>query len=419
MKTLGSIVVASLLLASAVPAADEPAPPGPAQPAKPPRVFDPYFLGYEREPSTDFGARSLTSFHGGVCRFAGWVIPTRRWPFLAPLYEWPLSLFVETTAHEMGGHGARAREFDLDPTYGFASTSIRKDPESNFQLAVIGTAGTEAGSTMSHRILQDLYEGGGADGSKVPLLFQAKTDYSLYVALTPDPGGDPTEFQNEYESGNDIAFTITARQAHRVGADPLDVWDGDYAIDFTDPLIEDVYDELRAAALWNMLDPAFFAALASYVWDHCWKGQTRVRPPVVPFGSQRYGLTVGTRAYMGPEDVSRVLDLYVVTPGPLFRLTGRDLSSSLDRTYGVGAGVSGLPLGRTVKLSVSGDLWDMPESAEGFYSGTGWNVVGEVDVLFAKRFGFSAKLGGKSEGFFPATPLDAGVYGGAGLLLAF
>jgi len=40
-------------------------------------------------------------------------------------------------------------------------------------------------------------------------------------------------------------------------------------------------------------------------------------------------------------------------------------------------------------------------------------------VLFAEQIGFSVKIGDKSEGYFPAAPTDAGVYGGAGILFSF
>ena len=39
--------------------------------------------------------------------------------------------------------------------------------------------------------------------------------------------------------------------------------------------------------------------------------------------------------------------------------------------------------------------------------------------MFSDAVGLSGKLGGKSEGFFPGTPMAEGVYGGAGVLVAF
>ena len=417
MKTACWSVIGVLVLAAAAAAAETNQPPHAVRPA--PRVFDPYFLGYETEPSMDCGGRSIASAYAGICRFAGWVIPTRRVPFLAPLYEWPLALLAETELHEIGGHGGRAREFHLDPYYGFASTGIHKDPENNAQLILIAGAGTEAASLLAHRLLQDLYAGDGSDAAKIPLLFMAKTDYTLYCLITPDPGDSPADFRDEYTNGNDIAFYVTSRQAQRRHADPVQVWNGDYTIDFSDPLIQNVYNEARAAALWNMLDPAFLATCVSYWWDHVIKGRTRVHPPVIPLGSDGIGFTASTRAFLGSEEVTRFLDLYLVTPGPLFRLTGRDLASSIERTYGVGAGVTRLKVAPRVFLSLSGDVWKVPANAEGLYAGTGWNVCSEINTLFADHIGFSLKVGGKSQGYFPGTPIKDGIYGGGGVQFAF
>ena len=108
-----------------------------------------------------------------------------------------------------------------------------------------------------------------------------------------------------------------------------------------------------------------------------------------------------------------------MTPGPLVNAYVRDLDSSVDRTFGGGAGLYRIPLNARVSLSVQGDFWEVPDSAEDLYEGTGWNACGELSVMFSETVGLSGKLGGKSEGFFPGTPMAEGVYGGAGVLVAF
>jgi hypothetical protein len=421
MRRLGIALLAALLLAPAVPAAARAVEPGePAEREAPPAVVtdlaDRYFIGYETEPAMDALGRTMASTHAAVSRFAGTILPSRRF---APLYELPLGLVLSTITHEQAGHGGRAREYGLDPTYTFASTSINKDPETNLQLIMVGTGGTESSSVMAQRILQELHRGDGADGSKIALLLWAKTDLSLYVALTPDPGDSPADFQDEYEGGNDIAFTIAARQAHRRGADPRAVWNGDYRVDFTDPLLAEVYDDVRAAAIWNLLDPAFFSALASYAWDYAAQGRVRVRPRVLELGSSGWGITAGTRAFLGPDDVSRYLDLLVVTPGPLLRFSGRDISSSTERGYGGGAAIVGLEVAPGLEASLGGDAWRNPGSAEGISEGTGWNLAGEIEYLHRGRLGLSVKIGAKSDGYFPGAPMDGGAYAGAGILFSY
>jgi hypothetical protein len=39
--------------------------------------------------------------------------------------------------------------------------------------------------------------------------------------------------------------------------------------------------------------------------------------------------------------------------------------------------------------------------------------------MFNDHIGLSCKVGDKSDGYFPGTPMEAGVYGGAGILVAF
>jgi len=384
------------------------------------RVFDAYFLGFESEPAMDYGGQDVVTVHSAISRGLSKVVKTS---YVAPAYEFFFAAGLSTFQHEVFGHGSRAREYSLDPEYSFGfdfsgGTGLNKDPTTVEQNIIIAAGGTEGDSVMAHRILMDLYTGDGTDGSKIPLMAIAKIDFSLYCLITPDPSSSRGDFQDAYTNGNDIAYYLTARQAQRGHANPADVWNNNYAVDFQDPMLKDNYDEARAAAIWNLVDPSALAAMVGYVADHVIDGKTQVRPPVVPLGGG-FGMTVGTRAFLGPEEVTRFLDLYLITPGPLVMLYARDLQSSVDQTYGYGAGLYKIPVGSRVKLSLLGDLWQTPESAEKLYDGTGWNTCGEVSTMFSDHVGVTCKLGDKSDGYFPGTPMAAGVYGGAGVLVAF
>jgi len=387
------------------------------------RVYDPYFIGFELDPAMDSGGQDVVTLHSAACRAMGWALRTEQHPYLAVPYEFLFAAGLSTVQHEVFGHGSRGREYSLSPTYSFGldfsgGTSLDKDPVTMEQNIVLSAGGTEGDSVMAHRILLDLYSGDGTDGSKIPLMAIAKIDFSLYCFLTPNPVDSPSDFETEYDSGNDIAYYLTARQAQRRHADPADVWNNNYSIDFRDKALVDNYDDVRAAAIWNLVDPAALASMYGYVADHVIRGQTQVRPPVIPLGGG-FGLTVGTRAFLGPEEVTRFLDLYLVTPGPLLTLYVRDLQSSIDQTVGYGGGFYKLPLGSRVKFSLLGDLWQTPNSLEQLYEGSGWNSCGELAWMFNDHIGISGKVGNKSEGYFPGTPMESGVYGGAGLLVAF
>lgn len=384
------------------------------------RVFDAYFLGFETDPAMDYGGADIVSAHSLLCRGISHYAPIS---YAAPAYEFFFAAGLSTVQHEVFGHGSRGREYHLDPEYAFGldfsgGTGLDKDPETMEQLIMIAGAGTESDTILANRILKDLYVGDGTDGSKIPLMALAKIDFSIYCLITSNPDGDRDDFVDDYTNGNDIAYWLVSRQAQRRGGDPSAVWNNEYAIDFSDPLLQDNYDDVRAAAIWNLVDPAALAAMYGYVADHVLKGKTQVRPPIVPFGGG-FGFTVGTRAFLGPSEVTRFLDLYCITPGPLVTVYVRDLDSSVDRTYGAGAGLYRIPLGSRAWLSVQGDFWDVPDSEERLYEGAGWNACGELSVMFGETIGLSGKLGGKSEGFFPGTPMADGAYGGAGLLVAF
>jgi hypothetical protein len=297
-------------------------------------------------------------------------------------------------------------------------TSISKDPGSNEQNILLGAAGTEADTILARGILLDLYSGSGTDAARIPLMGFAKLDFSLYCLATSDPREHPDDFADEYGDGNDIAYYLVSRQAQRHKGEPAAVWDNDYVIDGEDSALGKSYDDVQAAAMWNLMDPAMLVAGITYVVKHLGEGQPLVRPPVLPLGNGA-GITAGTRACIGPDAVSRFLDLYVVTSGPLFTVYVRELKSLEETTYGAGGGLYGVSVGTQITTALFFDCWKVPESPEAVDDGIGWNAAGEIGMALSKTFGLSVKAGGKSEGHHPGTPVDAGVYAGMGIRVVF
>lgn len=390
-----------------------------AAPSAQAQDHDLYFLGYETEPAMDFGGRTLTSLHSGLSRaFASIRDIGERHPGLAPVWEFPVAAAILLVQHEVGGHGGRAREFGLGPSYGFGIdfsgyTTTEREPRTNEELLLLASGGTEADQVLARRIFLDLLRPEGVDGAKIPLAFMTKLDLTLYVAGTPRPRpGDADDFIDATENGNDIAIYLTGRQSQRLGASAADVWNNVYPIDFADPLLEDNSDDARITAAWNLLDPSLIAAAFVYFRDHVLGGEDRVRAPMLRV--RNVGLSLGTRGALGPQSVSRFLDLHAASDRGIFTVYVRDLDSSVDRTFGLGAGVHGLRLGR-IGLGLSADIWEEPEAREGFYEGNGWNATAEVDAMFSDRWGISAKAGSKSAGFLPGLPIEDGVYLGFGI----
>jgi hypothetical protein len=389
-------------------------PPRPASEA----VYDPWFLGYETEPAMDFGGRTLASLHSGISRAIGSIRDVgERHPGVAPAWEFPVGAALLLVQHEVGGHGGRAREFGLGPSYGFGFdfsgyTSTARPPRTNEELLLLAAGGVEADQVLARRVLLDLLRPEGTDAAKIPLAFMAKLDLSLYVSTAPRPrpGGD---FADELSHGNDMVIYLVGRQAQRRDAPAADVWNDDYTILFDDPLLEDNWNDARVTAIWNVLDPSLAAAMVAYFRDHVLGGAERVHPPMLHLGS--LGITVGTRGALGPQEVSRFLDLHAATRRGIFTAYVRDLDSSIDRTFGAGVGVHGLRLGR-IELGLSADAWDEPDAPERLYEGNGWNAAAEVDAHLGERWGLSAKVGAKSDGFLPGLPREDGVYAGLGVL---
>lgn len=412
------LLVLALLLAAALPALAQDV----SDPADSPRPAsaDVYFLGYETEPGMDYGGRTLASLQSGISR--AFASPIQK-PAVAPAWEFPLAALILLVQHEVGGHGGRGREFDLSPSYGFGFdfsgyTTTERPPATNEENSLLAAGGTEADGIMARRILLEALEPEGTDGAKIPLALMAKLDLTLYVLQLPD--ADDEELADEYRNGNDMVFWTVSRQADRLGtASAADVWNGDYEIDFGDPLLEDSIDAARLTAAWNLLDPSLIAAGYAYFRDHVLGGKARVRPPMLRAGS--WGFTLGTRGALGPQEVTRFLDLHAVAPwGSVLTVYVRDLDSSVDRDWGLGAGIHGLRLGSAVRLGLQGDWWGEPDADEGLdREDNGWNASAEIDAMLGEHWGLAAKVGSKSKGFFPGAALDEGTYMGFGVKAAF
>jgi len=387
-----------------------------------PSTWEPLFVGFGTEPEMDFAGRTVMSLDSVISRsFSRIGGVGERHPGLTPAWEFPVGAALILLQHEVGGHGGRAREFGLSPSYSFhydfsAATGTQRPPQTSERNALLGTGGVEADGVMAHRTLLDLLRPEGADGAKVPLAVMAKLDLTVYVASVKDPDRGQ-KFVDQYRDGNDMAYYLLSRQAQRNGADPASIWDGTYRPDLSDPRLGRNWDEARTTALWNLLDPLLVGSVINYFREHVLGGEERVHAPVLRL-RDGFGLTLGTRGALGPQEVSRFLDLHAATPRGVFTVYVRDLDSSFQRTYGGGAGVHGLKLSRNLELGLAADVWDEPDTSEHQSGGSGWNATAELDALFGERWGLAVKAGSKSDGFFPGLPLDSGPYFGFGVRAA-
>jgi len=413
LRLLASILVATILTSATAALAEEDPVPEP---------LGPYCACYETEPAMDFGGRTVASIQGlasGLLR-RGPGRPSN--PAVAAAWEIPLALVMLLVQHEVMGHGGRAREFNLGPSYGLgfdfsAYTTIDRPPGTVEEITLLTAGGVEATGVLSRRLALDLLKPRGAEGSLVPLMLIAKLDLPLYVSQTESPRVD-NEFQTQFEDGNDMANYIVSRQGQRVDADPVEVWERLYAIDYADPLLDETFDDLRLTAIWNLLDPVLVTSVIDYARSHLGRGALRVTPrtwQVAP----KLGLTAGTRSALGPTMITRFLDFYAVTERGIGNVYVRDLDSSVDRAFGFGAGFHRVPVGSRWELGVQADSWQQPTSLEQpGADDSQWNVSGEL-AWSTRRWGLTAKLGAKSEGFLPGLPNERGSYLGFGALISF
>lgn len=387
--------------------------------------YAPFFLGYEEEPGMDFGGRTVASVQSLISRGFLTIPGIGRHPALAPAWEFPVGAFLTVVQHEVDGHGGRGREFGLSPSYGFGFdfsgyTATRRPPQTDEESSLVGIGGVEADGVMARRILLDALRPEGVDGAKIPLAMMAKLDLSLYVSDVEKPSKKPDEFIDQYKGGNDMAYYLVARQGARRRIQPEEVWNGVYAVDTDDPLLRETWDDIRLTALWNALDPSLFAAVYSYFREHVLHGQVRVHPPTWRV-SDALSLTLGTRGALGPQSVSRYLDLYGVTRKGVLNVYVRDLDSTFDHTWGFGAALHGFRLGSGLDVGFQADGWHEPDALEGIYfrDTQRWNVTGTVDATVGQRWGLSGKMGTKSKGFLPGKPADGGLYVGFGVMAAW
>jgi hypothetical protein len=372
-----------------------------------PAASDPLFLGYGTEPGMEFGGLTVASAHSLIARAissAGGI--GERHPGLTPAWEIPLAAAFILVQHEVDGHGGRGREFGLSPSYRFSfdfsgATSLDKAPRTNEEGSLLAAGGAEADGVMAHRMLLDAMRPEGIDAAKVPLAMMAKLDLTLYILQTNKPtGSNRDDFVDQYREGNDMAFYLISRQATRRGVDPFLVWEGNYNPDFGDRLLKDNYDEMRAALVWNLLDPALIGTVYSYFRDHVLRGEGRVHTWM-----WRPSEGLGLSAAPGPSWRRRSRASSTSTPlvaGSAHRLRPRP-DSSVDRTYGYGLSPRP-PLGRNVaRVSADSEGPDLGQSLRR----DGWNANAEASPL---RPGGRNQGGSKSEGFYPGLPIAKGSY---------
>ena len=323
----------------------------------------------------------------------------------------PIAAAVVTFQHEVFGHGGRAREQGLSPSYQFrlvepyrtlfgqdgalaGEAFFERQGQVDRDIALVA-AGIEADYRTAYWINRDLVQRGGWTHYGDMLMYAAARLSYVFSLLSPADHEDPSDDVNNYVGQLQRRFNR-----------------------WTDAEKTSIESRLRTAYLWNLLDPTLlFAGYATV--DHVAQGTRGTRAPMPSV----HGVTFlpWPSFALSPFGAEHGLTLFLERDGTVVDIEGRLGSSGLAAYGGGGIHASGVEVGDFVKVGATVDAWTQPEML--FYdrnvferpNRVGASVGTEGTFALSSSTGFIMSLSYKSRGFLPGRPLDRGLYGYAGL----
>lgn len=361
-------------------------------------------------PSVDLNERTVLGKTAGV---------VGRWLELV-LFDEPIAEMGTLVVHEVGGHGARARELGLDPRYAFYLPGIYRalfspgdhaDASAYTQYltpgvvegdrAILGTAGgIEANHVHAWWIQARVLRGDGWVHHGDLLAYSLdKLSYATSFANVPSQG----------DGANDVASYVTGL------ADRRNLW--------RDVDRRRIERRVSSAYLWNVFDPMLLYALYGTLVSSLWKGERWSRVPLPRIGgtivlpSPRFGLS--------PFGAEQTLDLFFARGRTLLDVYARVGTTGLWDHYGAGARLLGIRANERVTLGGELDVWRQPElllDERGVFDRPmrlGMNAGAFADIHVAGPIGMTGKLAAKTPGFVPGQPVSGGVHGYLGMSVAW
>jgi hypothetical protein len=376
--------------------------------------------------STDSVARLFYRYEGvlpdaGIdeSRFPGNVLGVLGRAVKLILVDEPLAELTSEISHEVGGHGGRARELGLDPTFLFylpivyrkvfaPSDEARAGAFTQFltrnavegDRAMLGTlGGLEANYVHAWWINARIVRARGRVHHGDLLVYLAsKLPYADSVYSVP-PEGD---------GGNDIASYVTHLQ------DRFNRWRPDDR--------RAISRRLGAGYVWNLVDPTLLYAVYGTLVANVGQGRPVTKMPLPRIGDTT--VLLSPRFALSPFGAEQTLDLFLGQGSGMLDLYGRVVSSGLADAYGVGARVLGIRAGDRTTLGAEIDLWRQPElllDARGVFDRPqrlGLNAGAFFDVRVASIFGITGKIASKTPGWVVGQPASGGLHGYLGVSLA-
>ena len=377
--------------------------------------------------SADSVARLLYRYEGVLpeiaiddSRFPGNVLGVLGRGLKLVLVDEPIAELTSEISHEVGGHGGRARELGLEPTFLFYLPIVYRKvfaPDDDARAGAYTQFLTTNAVEGDRARLGTL---GGLEANYVHAwwinarIVRARGrvhhgDLLVYLASKLPYSDSMFNVSDEGDAGNDVSSYVTHLQ------DRFNRWEPGAR--------RAIARRLGAGYVWNLIDPTLFYALYGTLVANVGQGRTTTKMPLPRIGDTTVFLS--PRFALSPFGAEQTLDVFLSDRrGRMLDVYGRVVSSGLADAYGVGARVLGIQAGSRTTLGAEIDLWRQPEivlEARGLYDRAqrvGLNAAAFYDLRVVSILGITGKLGAKTEGWVMGQPVGGGLHGYLGVSLA-
>lgn len=340
----------------------------------------------------------------------------------------PLVFLQTTFVHEVFGHGARARELGLSPTYTFRLVPPYRRPlsppdpddpdapddDSDASVATtlyepsgvldedlaVRLAGIEADYASAWWLQVGMVQRGGW------MHFRDLLQYGVFrLDYVGSLASNQGEAPDDPATSNDVKSYVNGLQLRYNRWRPEDR--------------QAIARNLQVGYLVGLADPMLWLSAYHGVVTYGLRGHRHARLPMIQAGewsllpAMRYGLTP-----YGPE---HGLDLFAKHRDVVYDIYVRAGTSGLAPSAGAGVRAFGLPVGHGRQLGGELDLWWQPDLMFDRLhvferrQQLGAQLGLHIDWPVYRQLGLAGKLGYKSEGYVLAQPLGAGPVGYLGL----
>lgn len=318
--------------------------------------------------------------------------------FLKLCLETGLSSFFMVTQHEVFGHGARAREFNLpieQYRIGFQAGHVAFSPAKynvlhRHEKVMFALGGMEANAVLGQKIRREFLTQGSMDVREALLYLNSWFDQTSYVMSIR---------RHESDSSN-IGHDVKAYLVH------LNQWHGREVLNAK---------KLRHRSLLDCLDPFLYFSVSN-LGQYLYEGEQAFDYPALEVGGYRY--LAALRNQLTPYGTELQWLNFLTTPErQVIQAYVKYGKTGEHKSWGLGAeirefySVTSLNQGEAVRLGAKLDLWQQPEllkranTAHGVSKkfGLGASVLAAYNL--SPGLALNAEFGFKAKGYVIGEPL--------------